>query len=57
MRRTAAFRGQPLLVLLAMLVAWIGLRAAWWPVQQAPGERTVPVLTAGRWIAGRKSPG
>jgi len=55
MRRTAAFRGQPLLVLLAMLVAWIGLRAAWWPVQQAPGERTVPVLTAGRWIAGLPS--
>ena len=30
MRGASAFRGQPVLVLLGLLLAWAGLRAAWW---------------------------
>lgn len=52
MRRTAAFRGQPLLVLLAMLAAWAGLRAAWWPMPGVAADRSVPILAARRWISG-----
>src|SRR5690606_37541733 len=52
LRRAAAFRGQPLLVLLAMLAAWAGLRAAWWPMPGVAADRSVPILAARRWISG-----
>jgi hypothetical protein len=55
MNQRAAFRGQPLMLLAALLAGWLGMRAVWWqpPFQRDETARIVDVTdTAVRSVAG-----